>query len=827
MTSDWVRRGSPRAPRLLAELQRRLQHRDIRSREVREKVRRLSSVLGCIVTSAMVCVVANGSAYATGDANRQACSSSTEGSGGFRQYLPDCRAYELISPQYKGGSQVQLLLQAIASDGSRLLGTSYGGFGGIENNEQGQPTFGAGIYEMSRGGEGWFAEPLQPSAIDVSHSSYVAASTDLSRTLWELIEAPQPATTESPPEKELLNSATRYSLAVRVHKAGEEPTFEPVGPENPTTETRDERDFSFQGASADLSHIIFGIEAKANAIWPGDTTEQGEGYESLYEYVGLDNVEPVLVGVGNVGALKGSPHINEDASLLSKCGTSLGSPGGSKYDAVSSSGATIFFTAHACFGAPVVNTLYARTNDEVTASLSEPDRPISPEQGNGTGQHECDATCEAAEPQEATFEGASEDGTVAFFLTKQSLLNEDEAGEGSGPDLYEARLEGGRLSKLIQVSHDPNVGEEARVQGVVRISSDGARVYFVAEGALSGKNGEGTSPVDGKDNLYVYDAKSDTVKFVAALAPSDEQDWKLEDNRRTAQTTRDGRFLAFFSTEDLTGQEDTSTVSQLFEYDVDAQRLARVSIGQRSREGYFCPVTKRLESGFNCNGNTADVNLVPVLPLPSYQNSDIPTEATSTLAVTDDGRVFFMSRDALTPEAVEGSKNIYEFVNENVYMIAIGENPESEFAAFQESFNEHDRLVSTDTSGRDLFFGSVGRLVSQDVDSQSDVYDARVEGGFPDVAAGSECEGQSCRGAGSVEPQMLLGAPSALIPGEVLPGVADVTGRPRKTSGRARLRHALASCRRRHGKKRHTCETKVRMRYRTASKSQKTNREGK
>jgi hypothetical protein len=719
----------------------------------------------------------------------------------------------MVSPPYKGGSLVQMLLQAVASDGSHLLGTSFGGFAGIENNEQGRPVFGAGVYEISRSSSGWSAEPLQPAATQVSHSSYVAASADLKQTLWELIEAPQPPTSESPPEKELLNSATRYSLALRVHEAGEKPMFDTIGPENPSTEARDERNFTFQGASADLSHIVFGIEAKANAIWPGDTTEQGEEYESLYEYAGTGNTEPVLVGVNNVGPLKGSPHLNEGAKLLSNCGISLGSPGGSKYNAVASSGGAIFFTAHACVGSPLVNTLYARTDEEITTALSEPKRPISAEQGNGTGPLECDAVCEAAIPQEAVFEGAANDGSEAFFVTRQSLLNEDEEGGGSGPDLYEARLKDGHLTKLVQVSHDSHAGEEAQVQGVVRVSNNGADVYFVAEGALSGPNAEGLAPVSGKDNLYLYNADDESVRFIATLSASDSQDWKLEDNRRTAQVTGDGNFLAFFSTEDLTGPEDTSTASQLFEYDAKAQRLVRVSIGQGSQVGYFCPVTKRIEPGFNCNGNVTDGNLAPVIPLPSYENNAIPTETASTLAVTEDGRVFFMSRDPLAPSAVEGSKNIYEFAGENVYLVAIGEDPQSEFAAFQESFNEHDRLVTTDASGRDLFFGAVGQLVPQDTDSQGDVYDARVEGGFPGVSAPATCDGEACRDLGEAGP--LISAPSSVgIAPEVISELApNLANHPKIVTNSSKLRHALSLCRRTRGKRRHVCESAARRRY--------------
>jgi hypothetical protein len=772
-----------------------------------------------------VCCATRGYALAAGDANRHACLLTTEMSPGFRGYLPDCRAYEVVTPTYKGGSQVQLLLQAISADGSKLLGTGYGGFAGIENNEQGRQIFGAGIYQLSRGSEGWSAEALQPPATTVAHSAYVTSSTDLSQTLWELVEEPEPASNESPPEKEILTANTRYSFAIRVHEAGSPPLFEAVGPENPNTETRNFRDAVFQGASHDLSHIIFGIEAKEKATWPGDRTETGS--ESLYEYVGRHNQEPELVGVRNDGHLDGVPHLNEGANLISTCGTYLGAPSGSRYNAVSAAGNVVFFTALECAGTLPANALFARIDGENTVAISEPTRPISVEQGTGPGADECDPTCETATPREAIFQGASEDGTTVFFTTTQSLVNGDEGGDGEGNDLYEAKIQGNRLVGLVQVSQASSIAEAARLLGVVRVSADGGRVYFVAEGLLAGANATGNAPVENSANLYLYNTDNGRTQFIAVLSPEDSEDWKIEDNRRTAQTTRDGEFLLFPSIEKLTGAEDTSTAQQLFEYDAENQRIVRVSIGQQSQTGYLCPATKRLEAGFNCNGNITESVLSPTIPLLSYSQADPPIEATSKLALTEDGRVFFMSRAPLTPLAVEGSKNIYEFSRENVYLVAIGENPQLEFAAFQESFNEHDRLVSTDEKGTDIFFGAVGQLVPQDTDSQSDVYDARVEGGWPGIEAVAPCEGAACRSSSSVAP-ILPSAASSLVAAEA---VGKASGKKVVKAAiltkAQKLANALRLCRKKGRSKRRACEARARRRYWTAVGPKKSNRGGK
>jgi hypothetical protein len=727
--------------------------------------------------------------------------------------MPDCRAYEMVTPSYKGGAAVEQL-NAISPDGSRLLVTSFGGFGGIENNEQGEIGSGAGLYELSRSTDGWSTESLRPPATVVSHSSYVGASTDLGRTLWELIEEPQPPNEESPPEKELLNPSTRYRLAVRVHEPGSKPAFAAIGPENPTSQNIDRRDFTFEGASSDMSRVVFSIEARGNDVWPGDTTEQGEGFESLYEYAGSHEAEPALVGVKNQGKPHGSPHINEGAELIGNCGTALGAPRVSAFNAVSSSGEIVFFTSLACGSGPPANSLYARIGEERTVAISQPQRPISAQQGNGPGPQECDAACEAAPQMAASFQGAAQDGSRVFFTTSQSLLNGDEGGEGTGNDLYEADIENARLTRLTQVSHDSS--GPANVLGVARISQDGARVYYVAEGALTAANAEGQAPASGKDNLYVYDSETGVNAFVAALSPADSEDWKAEDEGRPTQTTSTGRFLAFTSVERLTGSEDRGTVTQLFEYDAQTGRIARVSIGQHATGGGFCPETNQIEAGYDCNGNTTNPSFVPAMPTASYLAGASPTEAASKLAVAEDGRVFFMSRNPLTPLAVEGSKNIYEYSGEDVHLVAAGEDPQLELAAFGASFFEHDRLVGVDQSGADLFFNAVGQLVPQDTDTQADLYDAHVEGGFPEPAMPAECEGQACRGSSSAPPSLPT-AVSVALPGEVatttiLPS-SPQTSKLKRFTRAQKLARALQACAKKPKARRKRCRAAARKRY--------------
>ena len=93
------------------------------------------------------------------------------------------------------------------------------------------------------------------------------------------------------------------------------------------------------------------------ARWPFDETKISESSYSLYEYSGVENKEPTLVGV------KGGRGNRE---LIASCGTTLGSGlSGSMYNALSSDGEAIFFTVNPCSPGPATAEVYARLHGGV------------------------------------------------------------------------------------------------------------------------------------------------------------------------------------------------------------------------------------------------------------------------------------------------------------------------------------------------------------------------------------------------------------------------------------------------------------------------------
>ena len=91
--------------------------------------------------------------------------------------------------------------------------------------------------------------------------------------------------------------------------------------------------------------------------------------------------------------------------------------------------------------------------------------------------------------------------------------------------------------------------------------------------------------------------------------------------------------------------------------------------------------------------------------------------------LTDDGRhVFFSTAEALVPQDINGKIDVYEYdaPSGTVHLITTGtERSDSYF-------------MNASPSGDDALFLTRAQLVGADADNNYDLYDARVDGGFPE-----------------------------------------------------------------------------------------------
>jgi hypothetical protein len=680
-------------------------------------------------------------AGAAGDANESQCEPSKEASPGFHAYLPGCSALELVTPPYIAGgivgAPVKSQLPPMSANGEHVVGLVFAGFAGTENLEQNSFQYGA-VYEFSRTPSGWTTEALDPPASVYPRRSFLFASgEDLTRSLWYAQNAVEQGHELPPVPPNGILAENNNVLIVREAAGDGKGRFSEVGPVSaPGHEPAENAPPEVRGASASLSHVLLDVPAVSKQLWPGDGTL--ENAHSLYEYVGTGESEPALVGVRNEGSVaeaaarEGKAHVNEAAELISRCGTVAGGRevGGVLNNAISASGETVFFTALACADGPKVNELYARVDGERTVHISEP----------STGAEGDCATCNERELQPAIYAGAAEDGSAVFFYSEQELLPNAKA---NGNNLYAYNFDAEHPhERLTLISPD--------VQNAVAISASGALVYFESQAVLTGAaNGNGETAAVGSQNLYVAEtADPQALKFVAREAGG-------------ARVTPDGRFVAFESNRHFAGTGDSSTVSQIFEYDRESGVITRVSIAQRASGE--CELTKQVEERMSCDGNTDNGEDAPVLAEASTEqagNAYAPTTPTSSLTIDENGDVLFQSLAALTEQAYPGGRNVYEYQDGEVFLISPGD----EAVAFKREPGE-SRMLGISLSGSSVFFSSPEQLLPQDTDTALNWYDAQEKGGFGAPATVPGCSGEACQGATSVAPS-LPGAPkTALTPG--------------------------------------------------------------
>ena len=684
--------------------------------------------------------------------------------------LPDCRAYEMVSPVSKQASI--LVPQVVSEDGDSFDFESSGALpGALERLPLG------GHYLAQRSQSGWetvFQGGIAGSGFQPNSAGQVDVTGTLASQVWE------GRLSESSPGEYAIRQPNGTFLSTGVG---------PVA--------------FYGGASSDLEDIVFNAapDKKLLPVDPGIHIGPG----GLYEIAGADSGSPSLhyVALDNAG----------DALPATETPVTLGSStaqanNGSKYNAISANGASIFFDVApvATYNGDTQTQVFARINNTETVDLSEPTI-------GATG--DCSTCTETAPYKPAEFLGASKNGEKVFFKTEQGLFSGQ-----TTENIYEYDFNAPAHHRIILVSSGSAAPE---VQGVVRISNDGSLVYFVAKGKLAPFNAEYKEPVEHAANLYAFEQDeahpAGQITFIADLCSgsgksgsitdaqcppastaTDTALWRAADEHE-AQATPEGRFLVFGSVAGLT-EGDTSTVTQIFRYDAQTGELVRVSAG---------------EGGYGDNGNTTTQAADVGAPAGGTfgANADLENSVVSHRAVSQDGQdVVFTTADALSPRDTNNEEDVYEWHNGSVSLISDGKDPEGS------SFS----IMSA--SGSDIFFTTRDSLVGQDSDTGEDIYDARVNGGFPAPTAPSPaCSGDTCQGSLGA----LFSAPgpngsASQVAGEnVAPGTTTVPAakesKPKPLTKAQKLAKALKQCKKdKHKKKRTSCEKKAGKKYGTKAK---------
>ena len=457
------------------------------------------------------------------------------------------------------------------------------------------------------------------------------------------------------------------------------------------------------------------------------------------------------------------------------------------------------------------------------------------------------------------FQAASSDGSRVFFTDETRLTNDATANEHE-PDLYMCEIslnpEGHLSCALSDLSVDPTVGEAANVAGdVSAVDSSAEHVYFAASGVLTSAketNAAGEHAVPGNCdstgeaacNLYVYDTSTKQLSLVAVLSSHDDPDWSGRTAERqlgnlTARSSPNGEYFTFMSQRPLTGYDNLDANSgqpdeEVFIYDTGTGKLHCVSCdptGARPHGVYDA------ESFPGLLVDHADswrkhwlAGSIPGWTLArSAEGADYQSRYLS-----DSGRMFFTSPDALVPQAKNKVEDVYQYEPPGVGSCTTERSTYSSVSEGCVSLissgtaKEESAFLDASENGEEVFFLTQAPLATSDTDSAYDVYDAHVCSASslcPPAPAppAAECSGDSCQNPVAPPTDSTPASLSYHGPGNASPAPAAVSPKPKPLTRAQLLARALRSCRTKHSRRKRTqCERAARKTY--AAKTSKAAR---
>jgi hypothetical protein len=428
------------------------------------------------------------------------------------------------------------------------------------------------------------------------------------------------------------------------------------------------------------------------------------------------------------------------------------------------------------------------------------------------------------------FQLASGDGTRVFF-TKAALYLDDVTDAG-----------------LIDLTP---AGEVTDVLG----ANEEATVLYVASGSAltKEKNPEGEEAVEGRLNIFMLREGLGGVwstSFVASLSEDDEAAYDPPHGSAPQQlahfpvrVSANGEFLAFMSDRSLTGFDNRDAVSgspdeEVFLYGAQAGSLVCAScdptgarpVGERD-SGAYPGLPMDPVKGWAGHWLAAAIPGWNEILNPGDGGFELPLYASRVLS--DSGRLFFDSADALVPEDVNGREDVYEYEPGGEGSCPAGRSGCVALISSGQG-NGDSVFVDASVSGNDVFFTTADQLVPADKDNAVDMYDAHVcSSAAPCLPAGlvssPPCEStDSCRAAQAVQPGVFGPSGSATFVGAgnplpappppkapaSSPGLVETAGK--------KLADELEKCRKeRERERRQACEVLARKRYRARVKAAK------
>jgi hypothetical protein len=309
----------------------------------------------------------------------------------------------------------------------------------------------------------------------------------------------------------------------------------------------------------------------------------------------------------------------------------------------------------------------------------------------------------------------------------------------------------------------------------------------------------------------------------------------IGDTAPLSKISPNGRWLTFMSDEELTGYDNHDAVNgrpdvEVYLYDALSNRLVCASCNPTGARPVGAEYNKRdLVAGSLTEGTWEAANLPPWTTANYFESRYQPR------FLSDSGRLFFDSRDALVPQDVDGTQDVYEWEPPGVGDCTTASPGFSEGSGgcvrliSSGASAEESAFMDASESGGDVFFITLAKLTPQDFDNALDVYDAHECTAQspcvapPPVAPPACATGDACKAAPTPQPS-IFGAPSSATfsgAGNVSPPESPsvAKGPKRKQLSRSqKLAQALKACAKKRRALRAGCVRGARKRYgKTAS----------
>jgi hypothetical protein len=687
---------------------------------------------------------------------------------GASAQLPDCRAYEMVSPLDKSNGDIVVqqqlsnlqpaVLNQSAVSGERLTYGSYRAFGDAKSAPY-TSQYLAQRNPLGDAEQGWQTHGISPPQTESINGviefdfEFRAFSEDLCEgwitPLFEPVLAPG-------------GIAGVWNLYRRTELCDEEAeeyeAISTAAPENPATEYF----LELQGVSEDGTVAAFAstdsLEGSGASPNPSGKTQlyvKGPGQGPRYACV-LPGGSPAPECWAGTGTLQ-RPRLMRGANVIG---------------ALSADGMRVYWTDSENEGRIFLRQNPLAEGTECSEESSPCTIAVSKEGEEKSGT-----------AKDSRFWAAAKDGSAAIYTT--------------GKDLYRFEVEGQATSKIA-----------GGVFGILGQSEDLSRTYFASSEVLSGEeaNGEGAKAQAGKANLYLHEVGPGpgTYSFIGVLHPDDANQsaegssaLAAAPNYHNGRVSADGLHAAFMSKARLTGYDNTDAKSgepdtEVFVYDAAADGGAGEILCAS------CNPSGARPAGADISFLFAPIG-APTSPF--WVAARLPVYSTNLHApevLADDGsRLIFESQDPLIPRDTNSRLDVYQWERAGtggckeesasfsteaggcIELISIGKS------------KRRSEIIDVSAGGDDVFFTTLSSLVPQDY-GLVDIYDARVDGGFPVPSPPPPlCEGETCQSPPAA-PELRTPASAAVGPGDPKAQKPKQAKKKRKANQRRRAKQRKA-----------------------------------